>query len=132
VQVRCRREDLVAGPARRERVQLQLDRREVVPRRDVPEGLPGRDRVAEPGPGAAVDEPARVQVAIVDPYPAGGALIVDRDRLDAEIGREGLAEAREEAGDRLDGEIGIGGGDRASMPRPGGGKRDDVTPPADD
>ncbi len=55
-------DDLVALQAGAEDVQLQLDRREVVARRDAAEGRPGGDGVAERGPGAAVDEAARMQV----------------------------------------------------------------------
>src|SRR3954452_13853929 len=65
-------DDLVAREAGAEDVELELDRREVVPRRDAAEGGPGGDGVAERGPGAAVDEAARVQVALVyDDAPTG-------------------------------------------------------------
>ena len=49
-----------------EDVQLQLDRREVVVRREVAEGRPGGDGVAERGPDTAVDEAPGVQMALVD------------------------------------------------------------------
>ena len=65
----CRR--FVAEAAGGEDVQLQLDRREVVARRDVAEGLPGGDGVAERGPDAAVHEPPGMEVALVDDDPPG-------------------------------------------------------------
>jgi len=64
------RDDLVAEQAGGEDVELQLDRREVVPRGDAAEGRPGSDRVAERCPDAAVDESARMEMALVDDDPA--------------------------------------------------------------
>ena len=85
VQVLGGRDQLVAGSPAREHVQLHLDRREVVAGRQVAEGLPGADRVGERDPGAAVDEPAGVQVALVDDDPAEAALVVELERLDPEL-----------------------------------------------
>ena len=62
-------DQLVPGATGGEHVQLHLDGGEVVARRQVPEGLPGGDRVGERDPGAAVNQPAGVQVAPVDDDP---------------------------------------------------------------
>ena len=66
--------DLLAETAGAEDVELELDRGEVGALRQVAEGDPGGDRVAERGPDAAVDELAGVQVALVDDDPAGRLL----------------------------------------------------------
>ena len=79
-------DDLVAEAAGAEDVQLQLDRGEVEAGRDRAEGGPGGDGVAEGGPDAAVDEAAGVQVAALDDDPAAGVVVLDLQRLDAEIG----------------------------------------------
>ena len=81
-------DDLVAQEPGGEDVQLQLDRREVVARRDAAEGRPGGDGVAERGPDAAVDEAAGVQVALVDDDPAAGVGVLDLQRLDPEVAGE--------------------------------------------
>ena len=83
-----------------EDVQLQLDRREVVARRDAAEGRPGGDGVAERGPDAAVDEAAGVQVAAVDDDPAAG---VRRPRSPAARSRGRRGSCRREAAGVLGG-----------------------------
>ena len=85
-------DDLVAEQAGGEDVELQLDRGEVVVRRDVAEGRPGGDGVAERGPDAAVDEAAGVQVALVDDDAAAGEGVLDLQRLDPEVAGEAAAE----------------------------------------
>ena len=85
-------DDLVAEQAGGEDVELQLDRGEVVARRDVAEGRPGGDGVAERGPDAAVDVAARVQVALVDDDAAAGEGVLDLERLDAEVAGEAAAD----------------------------------------
>jgi hypothetical protein len=79
---------LVAQAARRERIQLQLDRREVVAGGQMAEGLPGCDGVAKANPDATVHEASGMQVALVDDQPSLGELIGDLDRFDAEVGRK--------------------------------------------
>src|ERR1044071_6275790 len=85
-------DDLIAGQAGAEDVELELDRREVVPRRDAAEGRPGGDGVAERGPGTAMDEPTWVQVTPVDDDPAPSVRVLDLQRLDPEVTREAAAE----------------------------------------
>src|SRR5262249_40076502 len=72
----------------REHVELQLDRGEVMAGRDRWEGRPSGDGVAEGGPRPAVDESPRMQVALVDDDVAAGEVVLDFDRLDAEIAGE--------------------------------------------
>ena len=98
-------DQLVPGATGGEHVQLHLDRGEVVARRQVPEGLPGGDRVGERDPGAAVNEPAGMQVALVDDDPPDRALVGYLDRLDPELGGE---TARDPRAQRLGRDLGIG------------------------
>jgi len=93
--------DLVAEDAGGEDVELELDRGEVVARRDAAEGRPGGDGVAERGPDAAMDEAARVQVALVDDDQAAGMGVLDLQRLDPEVARKA---AGQEGSDRLRGD----------------------------
>src|SRR6185503_19670406 len=88
-------------------VQLQLDRREVVSRRDAAEGRPGGDRVAERGPDAAVDEAAGVQVAAVDDDAAARVRVLYLQRLDPEVAGKA---ARKEVTDRFRRDQGAGVG----------------------
>ena len=97
-------DQLVAGPAGGEHVELHLHRGEVVAGRQVAEGLPGGDAVGQRDPGAAVDEPAGMQVALVDDDPPARALVADLERLDPEVGREA---ARDPRAQRLGGDLGI-------------------------
>ena len=87
-------DDRVAEHAGREDVQLQLDRREVVLRRNRAERRPGGDGVPEGGPDAAVDEAARMQVALVDDDPADRVRVLDLERLDAEVAGEAPRQER--------------------------------------
>src|SRR5205085_3535155 len=93
-------EDLVAGERRREGVELDLDRGEVVAVGQVPEGLPGGDGVAEADPGAAMDETAGVQVPGLDLDPAERVGVGDLERLDPHLrgvaGTDPFEEAFEE------------------------------------
>ena len=87
-------DDLVAEQAGGEDIQLQLDRREVVAGRDAAKGRPSGDGVAERGPDAAVDEAARVQVALVDDDRAAGVRVLDLQRLDPEVAGEAAGQER--------------------------------------
>src|SRR5204863_5999206 len=100
-----RRDQLVAGPAASEHVQLHLHGREVVPGRQVPEGLPGGDRVGERHPGAAVDQAARMEVAVVDHDAASAQLVRDLEWLDPHVGGEA---ALDPLADRLDRDLRLG------------------------
>src|SRR6476469_6424547 len=85
-------DDLVAEQAGGEDVELQLDRGEVVLRRDVAEGRPGGDGVAEGGPDAAVDETAGMEVAPVDDDAAAGEGVLDLDRFDPQVAGKAAAD----------------------------------------
>ena len=104
VEVHRGRDQLVARSGGAEHVELHLDCGEVVTRREVAERLPRADRVGERHPGAAVDEAAGMQVAAIDDHAAAEVLVGDLDRLDAEVGREAVADS---LADRLHGDAGI-------------------------
>ena len=106
-------DQLVALDSRREDVQLQLDRGEVVAVGEVAEGAPGSDRVRERGPDPAVDEAAWVQVTVVDDDAAGGVIVLDFERLDTQVARKAAVE------DAADGESTVILLSRRGMAAPG-------------
>src|SRR5215207_3190768 len=87
----------VARPAGREHVRLQLGGREVGAVLQMAEGAPGRNRIGEGHPDAAVHVAAWVEVAVVDLEAALDLVVLDAHDLDPEVSGEAARDALPEA-----------------------------------